>query len=149
MRTGCHWNRLPRELGDGSTIHRTFQRWVELRVLERIWAVLVEECQDRGLCSGSGRLPVAPWARRVLGDSVGRNPTDRGKAGSKRSLLVNGGGGPLSLVVAGANVHDTKLLAITPESIVVERPEAGTEHLCLDKGYDHPTGHEAVAAHGY
>ena len=72
-----------------------------------------------------------------------------GKAGSKRSLLVDGGGGPLSLVVAGANVHDTKLLAITPESIVVERPEAGTEHLCLDKGYDHPTGHEAVAAHGY
>ena len=26
MRTGCHWNRLPRELGDDSTIHRTFQR---------------------------------------------------------------------------------------------------------------------------
>ena len=24
MRTGCHWNRLPRELGDDSTIHRTF-----------------------------------------------------------------------------------------------------------------------------
>ena len=85
----------------------------------------------------------------AFGDSVGRNPTDRGKAGSKRSLLVDGGGGPLSLVVAGANVHDTKLLAITPESIVVERPEAGTEHLCQDKGYDNPTGHEAVAAHGY
>ena len=30
MRSGCHWNRLPRELGDDSTIHRTFQRWVEL-----------------------------------------------------------------------------------------------------------------------
>ena len=83
------------------------------------------------------------------GDSVGRNPTDRGKAGSKRSILVDGGGGPLSVVVAGANVHDTKLLAITLDSIVVERPEAGIEHLCLDKGYDNPTGREAVAAHGY
>ena len=53
------------------------------------------------------------------------------------------------MVVAGANVHDTKLLAMTLDSIVVERPDAGIQHLCLDKGYDNPTGHEAVAAHGY
>ena len=52
------------------------------------------------------------------------------------------------MVVAGANVHDTKLLAMTLESIVVERPDGrddGTQHLCLDKGYDNPTGHQAVA----
>ena len=48
MRSGCQWNRLPRELGDDSTIHRTFQRWVELRVLEGIWAVLVEGCEELG-----------------------------------------------------------------------------------------------------
>ena len=56
------------------------------------------------------------------GDSVGPNPTDRAKAGSKPSVLVDGSGGPLSVVVAGANVHDTKLLAMTLASIVVERP---------------------------
>ena len=55
----------------------------------------------------------------------------------------------MSVVVAGANVHDTKLLAITLDGIVVERPGTGTQHLCLDKGYDNPTGHEAVATHGY
>ena len=48
-----------------------------------------------------------------MGGSIGRNPTDRGKAGSKRSVLVDGAGGPLSVVVAGANVHATKLLAMT------------------------------------
>ena len=53
------------------------------------------------------------------------------------------------MVVAGANVHDTKLLDMTLDGIVVERPDTGTQHLCLDKGYDNPTGHEAVAAHGY
>ena len=83
------------------------------------------------------------------GDSVGRNPTDRGKAGSKRSVLVDGSGGPLSVVVAGANVHGTNLLAITLANIVVERPETGIQHLCLDKGYDNPTGQQVVAAHGY
>ena len=48
MRSGGPWNRLPRELGDNSTIQRTFQRWVELGVLERIWAALVEECGELG-----------------------------------------------------------------------------------------------------
>ncbi len=48
MRSGCQWNHLPKVLGDDSTIHRTFQRWVELGVLQRIWAVLVEGCEALG-----------------------------------------------------------------------------------------------------
>ena len=77
-----------------------------------------------------------------LGDLIGPNPTDRGKAGTKRSLLVDGEGGPLSIVVAGANVHDAKLLEATLDAIVVERPQPTEEepqHLCLDKGYDNPS----------
>ena len=76
------------------------------------------------------------WQIPFWGDSIGCNPTDRGKAGSKRSVLVDGSGGPLSVVVAGANVHDTKLLAMTLESVVVERPDGrdvGPQHLCLDR----------------
>ena len=49
--------------------------------------------------------------------------------------------------MAGANVHDTKLLEKTIESIVVDRPEPtekSPQHLCLDKGYDNPTGHAAA-----
>ena len=46
MRSSCQWNHLPKELGDDSTIHRTFQRWVERGVLERVWAVLIEECRE-------------------------------------------------------------------------------------------------------
>ena len=86
------------------------------------------------------------------GDLIGPNPTDRGKAGTKRSLLVDGEGGPLSIVVAGANVHDTKLLEATLDAIVVERPQPTEEepqHLCLDKGYDNPSGRGAAAGHGY
>lgn len=48
LRSGCQWNRLPRELGDDSTIHRTMQRWVGLGVFERIWGALVEECEALG-----------------------------------------------------------------------------------------------------
>jgi putative transposase len=88
----------------------------------------------------------------AAGGLIGRNPTDRGKRGVKRSLLVEGEGGPLAIVIAGANVHDTKLLAATLDALVVERPQPTPEqplHLCLDKAYDNPTGEEAVATHGY
>jgi putative transposase len=67
-------------------------------------------------------------------------------------VIVEADGGPLGVVVAGANVHDTKLLKQTIESIVVERPEPtkkSPQHLCLDKGYDNPTGHKAVEETNY
>jgi putative transposase len=70
----------------------------------------------------------------------------------KRSLLVEAAGGPLAVVIAGANVHDTKLLAATLDAMVVERPQPRPErpqHLCLDLGYDNPTGAAAVARHHY
>jgi len=70
----------------------------------------------------------------------------------KRSLLVEAAGGPLAVVIAGANVHDTKLLAATLDAIVVARPQPTPErpqHLCLDLGYDNPTGAEAVKNHHY
>ena len=56
------------------------------------------------------------------------------------------------MVVAGANVHDTKLLRQTLENIVVARPDGpgkSPENLCLDKGYDNPTGRAAAADGGY
>ena len=46
MRSSCQWNRLPKDLGNDSTIHRTFQRWVERGVLEGIWAALIEGCRE-------------------------------------------------------------------------------------------------------
>lgn len=65
--------------------------------------------------------------------------------------MVEGDGGPLGIEIAGANVHDTKLLEATLDAIVVERPDPTEleQHLCLDKGYDNPTGHTATAAAGY
>lgn len=66
---------------------------------------------------------------------TGRNPTDRGKQGVKRSLLTDANGLPLSLVVAGANVHDIKLVADTPDALRTGRPGKRLR-LCMDKGYE-------------
>ena len=79
---------------------------------------------------------------------MGKNPTDRGKMGTKKSLLVEGDGGPLGVVIAGANVLERRMLRATIEAIAVERPEPTAErpqHLSLDGGYENPTGREAAS----
>lgn len=45
---------------------------------------------------------------------------------------------PIGIALAGANVHDAKLLRATLQSIPVPRPKSAgrsKQHLCLDKGY--------------
>jgi putative transposase len=153
FRTGCQWNHIPRVYGDDSTIHRTFQRWVQMGLFEKIWALLVEECEELGAVDWRWQAAdTALGKARGGGDAVGPNPTDRAKDGTKRSLLVEGDGGPLSVVVAPANGVDAKLLGATLEAIVVERPEPTArqqQNLCLDKAYDNPTGEAVVEKHNY
>lgn len=93
-----------------------------------------------------GGLPHGQGA--FWGDLVGPNPTDRGKPGTKISVLTEGDGGPLGIELAGANVPDSQLLESTIDSIVVPRPDT-EQHLCLDKGYDNPTGKAAAVSGGH
>jgi putative transposase len=48
LRTGCQWNHIPKHFGDDSTVHRHFQNWCKLGVFERIWAILIDACDDLG-----------------------------------------------------------------------------------------------------
>ena len=56
------------------------------------------------------------------GKTTGHNPTDRGKQGTKRSMLTHASRVPLGVAVAGANWDDVMLLEATLSSIVVPRP---------------------------
>jgi putative transposase len=102
--------------------------------------------------NGDGSRPTRCWARPGPGgEKTGKNPTDRGKVGTKKSLVVDGDGGPLGVVIAGANVVEQKLLKGTIEAIVIERPDPDEQeqNLSLDKGYDNPRGREAASGGGY
>jgi putative transposase len=46
MRSGCQWNFLPKRFGDDSTIHRWFQIWTNDGMFERLWALLIEHCEE-------------------------------------------------------------------------------------------------------
>lgn len=83
---------------------------------------------------------------------TGKNPTDRGKTGTKRSLHTEGAGIPVGLAVDGANRNDFKLVRETLESIPVERPapsEADPQGMSMDKGYDYREVYDLVGEFGY
>jgi putative transposase len=67
LRTGCQWNRLPREFPDDSSVHRTFQRWVRTGVLERVWAALVLQCADVGGVGWAWQAADAALGKARLG----------------------------------------------------------------------------------
>jgi putative transposase len=86
------------------------------------------------------------------GKKAGKNPTDRGKIGTKRSVLTDGGGVPIGLAVEGANRNDFKMVEATLTSIPIERPTptpAQPQGMCLDKGYDYDEVRELLVEFGF
>jgi putative transposase len=70
---------------------------------------------------------------------VGKHPTDRGKSGTQRSILTDGGGVPIGLAGDGAHRHDFTMARAPIERMAVERPDPSPDRpqgLCLDTGYD-------------
>ena len=86
--------------------------------------------------------------RRWRGSLWGRTPRIGGKNGTKRHALTDANGVQLSLIVTGANTHDSKAIGDLLDARVVQPEDPETvQNLCLDAGY---VGKEAdVRAHGY
>lgn len=154
LRTGCQWNALSATgICSSSAAHRRFQEWTSAGVFVTLWAQGLEEYDElKGLdwrwAAMDGAMTKAPLG----GERTGRNPTDRGKQGAKRSLLTEANGVPVGLAVEGANRHDKKLVEATLESIPVARPAATAEApqgMCLDKGYDYDDTRELVQEFGF
>lgn len=95
-----------------------------------------------------GALVKAPLG----GKDTGPNPTDRGKSGSKRSILTDGQGIPLAIVVALANRHVMKLFEATLEAQPMGPADLTTDRsrpLCLDRGYDYQAIRQILDDWGY
>jgi transposase len=84
---------------------------------------------------------------------TGPNPTDRGKLGTKRHILTDQNGIPLSVVITAANTHDMKAAISVLDNIVVNIPSSKInkekQNLCLDKRYDFLEINDGVIKKGY
>ena len=120
-----------------TTLRRRRDEWIAAGVAERLEQI-VRDGYDRmvGLqladLAVDGCITKAPCG----GEVAGRSPVDRGKQGTKRSLVVDAVGIPLGVVAAPANAHDSPLLAPTLDTLskLGRLPDHVLVH--LDAGYD-------------
>jgi transposase len=87
------------------------------------------------------------------GEKTGPNPTDRGKAGSKRHLVVDRQGLPLAVLLTAANRSDGSVFAVLIDSIRPikrprGRPRQRPDKVHADKAYDIPSCRLALRQRG-
>jgi transposase len=96
LRTGCQWKSLPKErFGSASSVHKYFRMWMHDGFFLALWqAGLAEFDEMEGIAwrwqSVDGCTIKAPLAR----DSVGPNPTDRGKKWKQKASACRRAWGP-------------------------------------------------------
>jgi len=89
---------------------------------------------------------------------TGSNPVDRSKLGTKRHILTDKNGIPLSAVITSANRHDVKAVTDVVDNAVARRPHPShltkgrrkqLQHLCLDRAYISKSAEREMIKRGF
>ena len=146
---GCAYAKIADSACSATTLRDRRDEWITAGIFTRLEQICLDAYHrmiglDLEDVAVDGCIVKAPCG----GEAAGRSPVDRGKQGTKRSLLVDGRGIPLGTVVAAANRHDSPLLRPTLEKLnrFAELPEKITVH--LDAGYDSTVTRELLDEFG-
>jgi transposase len=137
LRFGCSYQAIADSTCSATTIRDRRDEWIRLGIFAQLKQIALQ-AYDRivGLLltdiAVDGCITKAPGGGEVAGPS----PVDRRKQGMKRSVLVEGYGIPLGRVLAGANRHDSPLLAPTLDLLDDLGPLPADITVHLDAGYD-------------
>ncbi|MHB1171003.1 MAG: IS5 family transposase [Lacisediminihabitans sp.] len=146
---GCAYEKIADRTCSATAIRRRRDEWIGAGLFTQLEQICLDAYNqmiglDLENVAVDGCIVKAPCG----GEAAGRSPVDRGKQGTKRSLLVDGHGIPLGTVVAPANRHDSPLLRPTLEKLgrFADLPETITVH--LDAGYDSTVTRELLDEFG-
>ena len=137
LRFGCSYVDIADESCSATTLRARRDEWIRAGVFDQLKRIALDAyARTVGLLldhlAVDGCITKAPGGGQV----AGRSPVDRGKQGMKRSVLVEGHGIPLGRVIAGANRHDSPLLAATLDGLDEIGPLPDDIRVHLDAGYD-------------
>jgi transposase len=135
---GAAYDKVADSRCSATTIRRRRDEWIDAGIFATVEQVCLDAYDqivglDLADLTVDGCIVKAPCG----GQAAGKSPVDRGKQGTKRSVLTDSTGIPLGVVVAPANCHDSPLLRPTLEELDrfgFDLPEQITVH--LDAGYD-------------
>nr|WP_322074466.1 IS5 family transposase [Burkholderia cepacia] len=144
LQTGIPWEDLPQALGFGSgmTCWRRLRDWQAAGVWAKLHLAMLRRLREHDQIDWErASIDGASVFQPPGGAETGPNPTDRGKLGSKRHIVVDGRGISLAITVTGANRHDSMAFESTLDVIPAVsdlngRPRKRPRKLHADKGYD-------------
>jgi transposase len=143
LTTGARWEDVPAELGcSGRTAHRRLRAWEEAGIWDRLRADLLGQLKKAGKLDLDTVIIDGVTVRAFGGgEATGPSPVDRGKPGTKHTLMVNKSGVPLAIRTAGANASDkTQILPLILDFPQVKgtpgRPKELPDEAYADRGYD-------------
>ncbi len=100
----------------GHTAWRRLRAWQAAGVWDRLHRLVLDELSEAKLIDWFRGCIDTASGRAKRGELTGRNPTDRGKPGTKDHLLVDATGLILHTLLSPANTHDTACCSrLTPE----------------------------------
>lgn len=141
--TGCRWADVPEEMGcSGRTAHRRLEHWEKLGIWDKIHMHMLELLKKAGKLNLDTVCVDGVNVRAFGGgEKTGPNPVDRGRKGTKHTLMVDANGVPLVIHTAGANASDqTQILPLVADFPHVGgtpgRPKEHPNSLYADRGYD-------------
>jgi hypothetical protein len=149
---GSGYERIATSGCSDRTIRRRLKDWAERGIGQQVHALALQaydqiiglELADMAV---DGCMTKAPCGGQLAGPS----PVDRRKGGLKRSVATEAAGIPLGIAAAGANRHDSPLLAATLQAAISQLggllPGQSTCH--LDAGYDGQPARQALTELGF
>jgi transposase len=111
---GCSYEKIADATCSATAIRDRRDEWIRLGVFAELERIVLDN-YDRIVGLQLEDVAVDGCITKAAGggEVAGRSPVDRGKQGMKRSTLADANGIPLGVVLAGANAHDSPLLAPT------------------------------------
>lgn len=133
------------------TIRRRVAQWAAWGLARQLHAAaLAAYDQVIGLELGDVAVDGCMTKAPCGGQKAGPSPVDRRKGGLKRSTATDGYGIPLGLACAGANRHDSPLLAPTLLAALAQvRPMPRDITVHLDAAYDSAPTRDLLTGLGY
>jgi putative transposase len=111
--TGAQWSKLPNEYGPPSTVHGWMRIWTDSGLFQRIRNIMATRYLKKTGMTINWLSIDTSYSKAPFATFSGKNPTDRGRMGVKKSIVVDWNGAPLAAFADAANKHDVKFLEPT------------------------------------
>lgn len=133
LKYGIPWRAIKNTKIHFTTYHKFFKKLVSLDIFNILFKIISKKYYNNNKDKCKNLFIDSSMIKNINGrENLGRNHYDRNRKGNKITVLVNEFGMPVSLTVAAANTHDSKLIMSSINSSTVKIVRS---RIIADKGY--------------